>query len=130
VTGIKPLVRGWAKRRSHVSRQDLSLVSYNLAVRPPLCVGKEMHYSLIPGFEVSVRQDYFRFWVRSYELFSEEDRRHVRHPLAVPKQLVKLKTPVRLAFSVVLCFQSFHPHLIIAGVLKERLPTVVALVDA
>jgi hypothetical protein len=85
---------------------------------------------LVPCVKVAVRQDHLRLWICGYELLSEENRRHVGHALAVPEQLVKFGTPIWLALSVVLCFQSFHPHLIVARVLEKRLPTVVTLVNA
>jgi hypothetical protein len=77
-----------------------------------------------------MRQDHLCLRICCYKFLSEEYRRHVGHALAVPEQLVEFSTPIWLALPVVLCFQSFHPHLIVAWILKERLPAVVALVDS
>ena len=125
-------MRGWAKRRSQVSRHDLLAVSCGSSTHE---LGRDGSVAwlidlLVPGIEIAMRQDYFCFWVRGDELFGEENRRHVRNTLAVSEQLVELGTAIRFSLAIILGLKGLHPHLIVARVFEKRLPAMVALVDA
>lgn len=77
-----------------------------------------------------MRQDDLCVRIRGDEFFGEKYRRHIRHALTVTEQLIELGSTVWLALAIILGFYGFHPHLVVARVLEERLPTMVTFIDA